>query len=414
MSAIPLRERLGPLVERDYRLLFSATTITTLGDAVGAIALAFAVLELHGAGATDLGIVLATRQVANAAMVLLGGVVGDRLQRQRVLAAASLVQGGAQAATAGFVLSGRASVALLAGFQAVYGLAGGFVLPAEIGLVPQTVSPERLQQANALRGLTRNLLWVVGPALGGALVVAGSPGVALLIDACSFVAAALLLVRIDIAPRVADAASRFFHELREGWREFSSRTWLWASVALFGVGNIFFMFWNVLGPVVAKKDLEGAGSWATILVANGVGAVLGGVVAYRHRPARPVIASVLWPVLYALQPISLAASAPTWVISAAAFVGGAAVAVHLTLWSTVLQTEVPEHAQSRVASYEVLGSFLLTPVGLAIAGPLAAGIGLSNALWLAAAVAVATSTAILLVPSAWSVRRREPAATLAA
>ena len=122
---------------------------------------------------------------------------------------------------------------------------------------------------------------------------------------------------------------------------------------------------------------------------------------------------MLWPVLYALQPISLAASAPTWVISAAAFVGGAAIAVHLTLWSTVLQTEVPEHAQSRVASYEVLGSFVLTPVGLAIAGPLAAGIGLSNALWLAAAVAVATSTSILLVPSAWSVRRREPAATLA-
>ena len=126
MSAIPLRERLGPLVERDYRLLFSATTITTLGDAVGAIALTFAVLELDGASATDLGIVLASRQVANAAMVLFGGVIGDRLQRQRVLAAALLVQGGAQAATAGFVLSGRASVALLAAFQAAYGMSAGF------------------------------------------------------------------------------------------------------------------------------------------------------------------------------------------------------------------------------------------------------------------------------------------------
>jgi MFS family permease len=413
VSAIPFRERLGPLVERDYRLLFSATTITTLGDAVGAIALTFAVLDLNGASATDLGIVLASRQAANAAMVLLGGVIGDRLQRQRVLAAALLVQGGAQAATAGFVLSGRASVALLAAFQAAYGMSGGFVLPAEIGLVPQTVSAERLQQANALRGLTRNLLWVIGPALGGALVVAGSPGIALLIDAVSFVVAALLLVRIAIAPRVAETAARFFYELREGWREFTLRTWLWTSVVLFGVGNVFFMFWNVLGPVVAKNDLDGAGSWATILVANGVGAVLGGIVAYRHRPARPVVAAVLWPVLYALQPISLAASAPTWVISAAAFVGGAAIAVHLTLWSTVLQTEVPEHAQSRVASYDALGSFVLTPLGLAIAGPLAAGIGLSHALWLAAAMAIATSTAILLAPSAWAVRRGEPAATLA-
>jgi len=331
-----------------------------------------------------------------------------------VLAVASLVQGGAQAASAGFVLSGRASVALLAGLQAVYGAGQGFVLPAEVGLVPQTVSAERLQQANALRGLTRNLLWVIGPALGGAIVVAGSPGIALLIDAATFVVAALLLARIAIGPRAAVAASRFFHELREGWHEFSSRTWLWAAVVLFGVGNVFFMFWNVLGPVVAKQDLGGAGAWATILVANGAGAVVGGVVAYRHRPSRPLVAAVLWPVLYALQPISLAAGAPTWVVSAAAFVGGLAIAVHLTLWYTILQHEVPEHAQSRVTSYDALGSFVLTPLGTAIAGPLAVGLGTSNALWLAAGVAVATSTAILLIPSAWSIRRRELVTTLGA
>jgi MFS family permease len=413
VSAIPVRERFGPLVERDYRLLFSATTITTLGDAVAAIALVFAVLDLRGAGATDLGIVLATRQAANAAMVLLGGVLSDRLPRQQVLAVASLVQGGAQAATAGFVLSGRASVALLAGLQTVYGAGQGFVLPAEVGLVPQTVSAERLQQANALRGLTRNLLWVVGPALGGAIVVAGSPGIALLIDAVTFVVAALLLGRIAIAPRAVVAASRFFHELREGWREFSSRTWLWASVVVIGIGNVFFMFWNVLGPVVAKEDLGGAGAWATILVANGVGAVVGGIVAYRHRPARPLVAAVTWPMVYAVQPISLAAGAPTWVVSAAAFAGGLAIAVHLTLWFTVIQREVPEHAQSRVSSYDALGSFVLTPVGMAIAGPLAAGIGISNALWLAAAVAVGTTPAILLIPSVWSIRRREAATTLA-
>ncbi|HZO62973.1 MAG TPA: MFS transporter [Gaiellaceae bacterium] len=414
MSAIPLRERLGPLVEREYRLLFAATTITTLGDAIAAIALAFAVLDLHGAGATDLGIVIATRQGANAAVLVLGGVLSDRLPRQRVLAAASLVQGGAQAATAGFVLTGRASIALLTGLQALYGAGQGFVLPAEIGLVPQTVSAERLQQANALRGLTRNLLWVIGPAVGGAIVVAGSPGLALLIDAATFAAAAALLARIVLVPRVALATSRFFGELREGWREFVSRTWLWAAVVLFGVGNVFFMFWNVLGPVVAKEDLDGAGAWATILVANGAGAVAGGVLAYRLRPERPMVAAVAWPMLYALQPASLAAGAPTWLVSGAAFVGGFAIAVHLTLWVTILQHEVPEHARSRVSSYDALGSFVLTPLGTAIAGPLAAGLGTANALWLAASVALATSGSILLIPSVWSIRRRQAATTLGA
>ena len=412
MPAIPLRERLGPLVERDYRLLFSATTITTLGDAVAAIALAFAVLELHGASATDLGIVIAARQGANAAVLLLGGVLSDRLRRQHVLAVASLVQGGAQAATAGFVLSGQASVALLAGLQALYGAGQGFVMPAEIGLVPQTVSAERLQQANALRGLTRNLLWVIGPAVGGAIVVAGSPGIALLVDAATFVVAAVILERIAIAPRAALAGSRFFLELRDGWREFVSRTWLWASVVLFGVGNVFFMFWNVLGPAVAKQDLGGAGAWATILVANGAGAVAGGILAYRLRPERPMVAAVAWPMLYALQPASLAAGAPTWLVSAAAFAGGLAIAVHLTLWVTILQHEVPEHAQSRVSSYDALGSFVLTPLGTAIAGPLAVALGTSSALWLAASVALGTSVSILLIPSVWSIRRRGVATTL--
>jgi predicted MFS family arabinose efflux permease len=414
VSAIPPRARLGPLGERPYLLLFSATTVTTLGDAVAAIALAFAVLDLHGAKATDLGIVIAARQAANAAVLLFGGVLSDRLPRNRVLVGASLVQGAAQAATASFVLSGGATVAILAGLQTVYGAGQGFVIPAEVGLVPQTVSSERLQEANALRGLTRNLIFVVGPALGGAIVVAGSPGIALAIDAATFVVAALLLAEISIPPRTELVpGSRFFHELREGWREFASRTWLWTSVVLFGIGNVFFMFWNVLGPVEAKARLGGAGAWATILVANGIGAVVGGLVAYRYRPPRPLVAAVAWPTLYVLQLVALAARAPTWAIALASFFGGLSIAVHLTLWFTILQREVPEHAQSRVTSYDALGSFVLTPLGTAIAGPLAAALGTPNALWLAAAAVLVSNTSILLVPSVWSIRRREAATTLA-
>jgi MFS family permease len=415
VPAIPLRERLGPLLEREYRLLFSATTVTTIGDAVAGIALAFAVLDLHGATATDLGIVLATRQGANAAVVLFGGVLADRLPRQQVLAVASLVQGGAQAATAGFVLSGRGGVALIAGLQGVYGAGQGFVLPAEIGLVPQTVSAERLQQANALRGMTRNLLFVVGPALGGAIVVAAGPGTALLIDACSFVLAALLLARIALPPRATvEPRKHFVHDLREGWREFTSRSWLWASVTLIGIGNVFFMFWIVLGPTVAKERLGGAGAWAAILAANGLGAVVGGFVAYRYRPQRPLVACVVWPTVYVLQLVALAAGAPTWLIAVASFFAGLAIAVHLTLWFTILQSEVPERAQSRVSSYDALGSFVLTPLGTAAAGVIAGAIGAADALWLAAGGILATNTSILFIPSVWAIRRREAATTLEA
>ena len=155
-----LRDRLGPLHERDFRLLFSATTITTLGDSVANIALAFAVLHATHSATK---IVIAARQVANASVLLLGGVLADRLPRNRVLVAASLLQGSAQAATAGIVLAGDPAFGALIALQVAYGIGDGFVLPAQVGLVPQTVSAERLQQANALQGLSRNMVFVHRP-----------------------------------------------------------------------------------------------------------------------------------------------------------------------------------------------------------------------------------------------------------
>jgi Major Facilitator Superfamily len=413
VSATPLRERLGPLIEREYRLLFSATTITTLGDAVAGIALAFAVLDLTGS-ATDLGIVIAVRQVANASVLLFGGVLSDRLPRNRVLVGASLVQGVAQAATAAFLLTGHATITLLVGLQALYGAGNGLVIPAEVGLVPQTVTPARLQQANALQGLSRNLVFVLGPAIGGVIVVAGSPGTALAIDAGSFFVCAILMARIRIPARTELVpGSRFFHELREGWREFVSRTWLWSTVLLFGLGNVFFMFWSVLGPAEAKARLGGAGAWATILAVNGLGAVVGGLVALRYRPRRPLVACVLWPTLYTLQLVALALEAPTWLIASAAFFGGFGIAIHLTLWFTVFQREIPGRAQSRVSAYDSLGSFVLTPLGTAIAGPIAAGIGTKNAFWLAVAAILSLNTSMLLIPSVWKIGREQPATTMA-
>ena len=104
--------------------------------------------------------------------------------------------------------------------------------------MPQTVSPARLQQANALQGLSRNFVRILGPAIGGAIVVAGSPGTALAIDAVSFLVCAVLLARIRVPRRVrGDDAPSFLRELREGWTEFVSRTWLWSTVIVFGLGT---------------------------------------------------------------------------------------------------------------------------------------------------------------------------------
>ena len=411
--AIPLHDRLGALRERDFRLLFTGTMITTVGDRMAGIALAFAVLDIGSA--TALGIVFAVRQGVQALVVVGGGVLSDRLPRNLVLVGACVVQGTAQVATAACVLGGFGGVGAIVALQAVYGLGLGLVLPAEVGLVPQTVSADRLQQANALQGLTRNLVGVVGPALGGAIVVAASPGIALAVDAASFFVCADLLRRIRVAARDTTGAPGFFTELREGWHEFTSRTWLWASVVFFGIGNLTFAGWIVLGPAIADERLGGAGAWATILTAGGVGAVVGSFVAIRVRPRRPLVACVLFAALLSLQTLALALGAPTWAIATASFVAGLGIAVHLTLWFTVFQQQVPERAQSRVASYDTLGSFVLMPLGMALVGPLSDAIGITETLWIALVVMWASWAAILALPSVWAIRaeRAVPAASTA-
>ena len=399
----------GALAERNFRLLFTSSTISGLGDGVSLIALVFAVLQVSDS-AVALGLVLAARQVADAAIVLAAGVWSDRFPRHVLLIAVAIVQGGAQAATGALVLTGAATVALLIGLQALYGLAEGFVLPASTGLTPATISPSRLQEANALLGLSRNGTRIIGPAIGGALVAVGSPGLALLADAVSFAIAAVLLWRLQLPARAeVIEAKPFFADLREGWGEFKRQTWIWTTIVFFGIGNFAFSSYFVLGPIIAKRELGGAPAWAAITTAWSVGALLGGLLALRFRPRKPLAASCMsaWPII--LQPLAFGLGLPLPVLIAVSALSGGGIAVHLALWFTVFQQQVPPEAMSRVSSYDSFGSFVLGPLGAALAGPVAAVIGVRETLLWAAAVIAVTEAIVFAQPSVHAIRAHEPA-----
>ena len=240
----------------------------------------------------------------------------------------------------------------------------------------------------------------------------GSPGIALGVDALSFFVCAALLARIRITPRTEGAQKEgYFGELRAGWREFTSHTWLWSTVGIFGLSNMFYVgCFAVLGPEIAKTEYGGASTWAVILSAAGVGAVLGSLVAIRVRPSRPLLVSTLAPLPMVLQLVALALALPVWLVAAAAVLGGIGLSIHLTLWFTVFQREIPEQAQSRVSSYDALGSFVLIPIGMALAGPTAAVIGVEATLWLAVAIFVATTAIIVAIPSVRAIRAPTAAA----
>jgi MFS family permease len=402
-----LRAAVGALAERNFRLLFASSTISGLGDGISLVALVFAVLQVSDS-AIALGLVIAARQIADAAIVLAAGVWADRLPRHLVLIAVAIVQGVVQAITGTLVLTDSATIPMLIGLQAIYGLAEGFYLPASTGLIPATISAGRLQQANALLGLSRNATRIVGPAIGGAIVAAGSPGSALLIDAASFALGALLLVPLRL-PRRAEVAETksFFSDLRQGWYEFRRQTWIWTTILFFGIGNFAYASYYVLGPIVAKRDLGGAPAWAALTAAFAIGALVGGLLALRIRPKKPLAASCMAGWVFILQPLGMGLGLPLAVLIVFSVLCGCGLAIHIALWFTVFQQNVPEESLSRVSSYDSFGSFVLIPLGAALAGPVAAVIGVQETL-LAAAVVIAITQAIVYAqPSVHAIHRRE-------
>jgi MFS family permease len=401
------RPNFGPLAERDFRRVFTSTTISAAGDGVAAIALVFAVLEISNNSATAVGIVLACRQGAAAVVTLAAGVIADRLPRHVVLVAIAVVQALVQGVVALLLLGGSATVGTLAVLAVVYGLADGFEIPASQGLIPLVVSEGRLQEANALLGLSRSILGFAAPVLGGLLVSAGSPGGAILIDAVSFAVAAALLAGVRLPARgEVMTPEPFLREFRQGWYEFRRQDWIWTTVVFFGISNFAFQARSVLTPVVMNEHYDGARTYGIVLAAFGIGLILGGVVALRWRPTRILLASCLASTPLAFTVIAIALLAPLPVLIVLQLIAGVGLALHLALWFTVFQQEVPEHARSRVSSYDSLGSFVLVPVGLAVAGPVSGAIGITATLLLSAATMLVTKAIVVSRPSVWAIRRR--------
>jgi MFS family permease len=399
--------RLGALRERDFRLLWLGQATSAFGSGLVPVALAFAVVDLT-ASASALGVVLAAGLVARVVFLLVGGVVADRLPRQRVMLAADLLRTGTQGTMAVLLLSGHARVWHLVVLFALFGAADAFFSPASTGLVPQTVSASRLQQANALMSLSRSCALVAGPALAGLIVAGPGPGWAFAVDAVTFAVSSVSLALLRLPPGSGPAASRSVPaEIRAGWLEVRSRPWVWATIARFSVTNLAIAPVFVLGPFVAQDALGGAEAWGLIATCSGIGAILGDAAALRLRPGRPLVAGGLAVSLWALEPAFLAPPFPTAAIAVAATAGFAGMSFSNALWFTTLQKRIPREAISRVSSFDWLGSLVFQQAGYIVAGPLAAAIGTSATLLASAAVQASASIGGTLTPAIRGLRARE-------
>jgi predicted MFS family arabinose efflux permease len=395
---------------RDGRFvrLFSARVVSVLGNGFGRVALAFAVLELPDATPGRLSVVLACQAVPQLVFILLGGVIADRVSRSALMAGADCVGALAYLGLAVFTFSGWSPLLVMCAFAVLAGTATAMFAPAMDGVVPLLVARDQLQRANGMLRVGTNSSMVMGLALSGVTVAAVGAGWALAINAISFVVSAFLTGGLRVGTRPPKASSACA-DLRDGWREFISRQWLWVIVGQYAVVVAALnAYVGVLGPLMSEHGLGGAATWASIVAAQAFGALVGAGVASRIRVARPLLVAVVATLPTALPIALLSLSEPVWIVAAAAFLSGIASDIFGVLWITTIHREVPEEALSRISSYDWFGSLAFAPLGLLIAGPLATSIGISQTLVACAVLIVAATVTALVSPAVRNLRADRP------
>jgi MFS family permease len=395
---------LEPLRERPFRLLFLGRTLSAVGDAVVPVALTFAVLKLGNA--TDLGIVLGSQWGGRVLFLVVGGVWADRLPRQLVMMAADLVRAFVQGLIAAAFFTDSIQIWQLAVASAIFGCASAFFNPASTGLLPKIVSAARLQEANALLGLTRGLTEVAGPAVSGLIVSTLGFGVVFALDAVSFIASFACLAAMSL-PRAIERQERksMLAEAGEGLRLVRERRWMVAGLSCDIVFNFALAALFVLGPVVVKQHYAGARDWGLVLTGGAVGGLLGSAIALRYKPERPLLVGYAFGFATVLQLLALARPLPL----AALIIGGGLVFGGITIlntyWTTMEQQHVPAEALSRVDSLSWLASLVVLPIGLVVVGPIAGAIGVRGALLAASALAALAVVGVLSVRDVRELRR---------
>ncbi|MEV6976146.1 MFS transporter [Kitasatospora sp. NPDC093806] len=394
-----LTSRLAVLGERDFRWFFIGYATSLIGSTMAPVAVAFAVLD-GGGGGTALGGVMAARILPIVLVLLLGGVIADRLGSRRVMLAADVLRSAVQAAFAAALVTGHAPVWVMVALVAVWGLGEGVFLPALGALVPALVRrKEHLPDANTLLGLARSVSTVAGPALAGVITAGYGPGAVLLIDAVTYGIGALALARLSVAgPAAADAADggSMLADLRDGWDEFRSRRWLWVTTVQMALFNL--LVWApflVLGPLTAQRELGGARAWGLVMGVYGAGAVLGGLLMLGRRPGRPLAVATVATLGWALPSAALAAGLPLGWTVGAALLAGVGSTVCGSLYDSTLQSWVPTEVLARVTAFGGLGAFVLGPLGLAAAGPVADRVGVPAVLAFGAGWQLLAGVAVL-------------------
>ena len=364
------------------------------------IALAFGILNLPNGDANMLGLVLGSTTVAMLIMSPFGGVLADKFGRVKAVAFADLMASAGLFVQVAFFATGEVPLIVLLLVNINFGLMWGIFWPAMSGVLPALVPDEHLQGTNSVNNFFSNGAIILGAAVGGIIVAGWGPTWALAIDAATFTIGGIVLLTFrHVSPASAQTENTMLDDLVHGWKIFISFRWI--VIGVFGFSFII-LAWaageNILGPLIALKEFNGAKSWSLVLTAEGIGLLLGSIIGLKIKLKYPLRFLLLISFSISLYMWSMAKPQSIWFIAFCALLWGITLDLWITIWSTAMAREVPREALSRVSSFDAMGTMLLRPVGLAIAGPLSMAIGISDTLHFFAIFTAVLIVAMLATP----------------
>jgi hypothetical protein len=401
-APVVARERLWT---RDFALYFGARTVSLLGDSMMQVAAALAVGAIYGI--SGVGYVLATLTLSFVAFLLFGGVLADRVGARRMMAGADLVRVGTQTTVAVAFLTGRPPLLLLLACAFFAGTAAAHFEPGKNGMIPHVAGD--MQRANATLKIADAAAQLGGPVVAGLIMAVSSAGVAYAVDAGTFAFSGLCLTLLRIAPTPKrETPSTVLRDLRQGWTEFRSRSWMWSVILIW----VFFGM-VVFGPYVplGSRSISGrlgAAGYGWAMAGLGAGTVVGGLTAIRLRPRRPLAAGAVAMTAFGSIPLVAALPIPLPLVVAGNVVGGVGWAFWSVMWSTSVQSHVPFDVLNRVTAYEIAGSVCGAAVGQALVGPVARLVDPRDLLYGSAVASMCVPIALLLAKPVRDLRRVAP------
>lgn len=396
-GGVLFRRAFAALAVRNYRLYFAGQVISVSGTWMQRVAQSWLVLELTGSG-TAVGGVTAFQFLPILIMAPMGGLLADRMDKRRVLYVSQSLAGLIALSLGVLVLTDTVELWMVYGLALALGLVGSFDNPARHAFVMEMVGRDRLPNAVGLNSVLVNTARIVGPAIGGVLIVTVGIGICFLINAVSYLAmiAALLTMRSGEIER-SRREPRRRGQLREVLRYVRQEPVLRIPLVMMAVVGLLAYEFEVVLPLLARFTFGGgADTFGVMFAAMGVGAIAGGLYTATRgeRPARILIrmcaALGVAILVAALMPV-------LWLELVALVVVGATATSFLTLGNAVLQLHSEPEMRGRVVALRAVAILGARPIGAPVVGWIGEHLGPRYALGVGAVAALAVA--------AWAYRR---------